>query len=104
MPIVALFGEPNSCNERGTLAGPLDAAGAYLSGIPGAGHCDFEAPTDRLCTLLCGSQTGVTPVVKSFIAAFASWRVGLDPSGEDWVVPGGVRHQELVDAGLLESL
>jgi pimeloyl-ACP methyl ester carboxylesterase len=53
-PLIGLAGEPANCNAQGHARAVFAvSAGATLKQIPDAGHCDFEAPTDRLCELLC---------------------------------------------------
>lgn len=57
-PVTMLLGAPSSCN--GTAR-----AGRWPDALPGpasvqrflhATHCDFEAPSDLLCRLLCGGR------------------------------------------------
>jgi dienelactone hydrolase len=103
-PVWALFGEPTSCNDDGGLLTPLRGAGATLHGLAGANHCDFEAPTDALCTAFCGQPTGAKATVQALLAAFAAYSLGVDPTGADWVLPPGDRHQDLLDAGVLVEL
>jgi pimeloyl-ACP methyl ester carboxylesterase len=52
-----LRGPPAFCNAYGISApwGPALPALVEDRFIEGASHCDFEAPTDRWCTLLCGA-------------------------------------------------
>jgi hypothetical protein len=35
--------------------------------LPGADHCDFESPTDRLCEFVCGD---VHPAEQATVRAF----------------------------------
>jgi len=103
VPAWAVFGEPEECNDDAGILPALDGWGADLSAIPGANHCDFEAPTNGLCTTFCGQQTGVTPLVQALLAAFAVHHLGSDPDAVRWL-PGGDRYDELVDVGVLVSL
>jgi dienelactone hydrolase len=58
-PLIGLAGEPANCNADGHGSAVFAvSAQATLKRIPGAGHCDFEAPTDRLCELLCKAPKG----------------------------------------------
>jgi len=54
VPATALVGEPSECNAS--------ASGADLDGeikhISGADHCDFESPTDWMCTTFCPDAGG----------------------------------------------
>jgi pimeloyl-ACP methyl ester carboxylesterase len=53
-PLVGLMGEPTGCNAGGNGL-PVFAASPLgdVRTVPGAGHCDFESPTDWLCQLVC---------------------------------------------------
>jgi dienelactone hydrolase len=59
-PLIALVGEPSSCNAYNNGLKVLAAARQVSSGrIAGASHCDFETPTDWLCRLVCaGGASG----------------------------------------------
>jgi dienelactone hydrolase len=57
-PVTMLIGAPSSCNGNaraarwpGALQGPVS-----VRQFPQATHCDFEAPSDLLCRLLCGGR------------------------------------------------
>jgi len=102
VPVWAVFGEPSLCSSQANMLGTVQAQGV-ASAIPGATHCDFEAPTDALCTGVCGRQTDVTPLVRALLAAFAAHHLGDDPTAIDWL-PGGTRHEELEAAGVLLAL
>lgn len=53
-PVLGLAGEATNCNARDNGRAVFAASPATtLQRIPGAGHCDFEAPTDGLCELVC---------------------------------------------------
>jgi len=57
VPAVLLHGPPGACNVF-RVAAPWAAAMPALQGeqlIGNASHCDFEAPSDDLCTALCGA-------------------------------------------------
>ncbi len=58
VPLVALSGEPSPCNaDNNGLAMVAANPHAQLERIAGANHCDFEAPTDWRCRLLCAATT-----------------------------------------------
>jgi dienelactone hydrolase len=61
-PLIGLSGEPTNCNAndnaRGVFAATRQASRVV---IPGASHCDFEAPTDALCELLCADPDQAGP-------------------------------------------
>ncbi len=53
-PLIGLAGEPTNCNANDNARAVFAATHqAQMTLIPGAGHCDFEAPTDALCELVC---------------------------------------------------
>lgn len=55
IPLIALMGEPSACNAQGNGL-PVVAASprGRVETVAGAGHCDFESPTNWLCNLICG--------------------------------------------------
>jgi hypothetical protein len=103
VPLWSVIGEPTSCNDDARILADLQGAGAAISAIPGANHCDFESPTDGLCTTFCGDHTGLTPLVQALLAAFAAHYAGTDPTAVEWL-PGGARYEELVGVGVLITL
>jgi len=61
-PLLALAGEPTNCNALDNGRAVFAATDwARVQRIDGAGHCDFEAPTDQLCELLCSDPDADTP-------------------------------------------
>ena len=61
-PILALAGEPTGCNAMANgLAVYAAAPRIRVQHVSGAGHCDFEAPTDGLCELFCSDPDGDAP-------------------------------------------
>ncbi len=53
-PLLALAGEPTNCNALDNGRAVFAATDwARVQRIKGAGHCDFESPTDGLCELVC---------------------------------------------------
>lgn len=58
LPLIGLVGEPSSCNAQNNgLEVYAAAPHAQVIRVEGASHCDFEAPTDGLCRLLCEPDT-----------------------------------------------
>lgn len=68
-PLIGIMGEPTNCNARGSGTAVFAASpNATVQRIAGAGHCDFEAPTDALCELLCDDPDGtaaITPLTSN---------------------------------------
>lgn len=102
LPRWALMGEPTACSDNADIIGALEAGGTRTSALIGATHCDFELPTDGLCTALCGGTNGSSDVVKTVLAAFAADRHGIDPTARAWV--DGESWQGLLDAGVAVEL
>lgn len=80
-PLLGLTGEATNCNANNN-AGAVFAASenAEVQRVPGAGHCDFEAPTDALCELLCEDpdhgSPAVTAALREQIIARATAAIG----------------------------
>jgi len=102
MPRWALLGEPGACSGNAAIRPYLEDGGCRTSALVGATHCDFELPTDALCTTLCGDATGAADIVKTVLAAFVADRHGLDPTARAWV--DGESWQGLLDAGVAVEL
>jgi dienelactone hydrolase len=105
VPVAALVGMPELCNSNGNAADVYaEAAGASVLRLPGADHCDFESPTDVLCTALCANGSGAEPftpeLVIAMTTAWLTWQTGLEPGGEAWW--DGVGLDSLVTAGAIE--
>ncbi len=103
VPSFGLFGEPDACNAVGNgLPGYADAAR-----ITGADHCDFEAPTDALCTTFCpdgdGDDAAVRSVIRGLMTAWVLSVSGQAPSAADWVTPGGGVYEQLLAAGTITA-
>lgn len=103
-PTLGLLGEPSMCNTDNNGAPVFDLDGRWAARVVGATHCDFEDPTDALCTAFCGEETGALPTVRAVAAAFLAWQLGVTPSGESWASPGGTEWERLVDEGTLTPL
>ena len=58
-PAIVFVGDASACNLFGS-GRPIARAAPHLvrmEKIAGASHCDFESPTSKFCTRLCGSAT-----------------------------------------------
>jgi dienelactone hydrolase len=95
IPLLALAGEPTNCNARGNGRAVLAAADqARVAPIAGAGHCDFEAPTDALCELVCqdpdagAPERGSDDRLRRRIIAAATAAVDALLGGDPLVWPG----------------
>lgn len=93
-PLIGLSCEPTNCNAndnaRAIFAGP---ALARSTRIPGAGHCDFEAPTDALWELVCidpdqaQADAGRTAQLRQHVqdSALAAIEALMTGASDDWV-------------------
>ncbi|GIK85115.1 MAG: hypothetical protein BroJett026_05960 [Betaproteobacteria bacterium] len=97
-PVAALVARSQVCNAWRNFDPALETlADATIVRIPGASHCDFEWPGDRLCRVLCvatnsraerdRAQARIRSLGVSFLAAAASdrsqaladWRGDIGP-------------------------
>lgn len=108
MPLYGLVGEPSSCNTSNNGLAAYDGAlDAVVLRIAQADHCDFENPTNVLCTAICnnGAATTSPDVIRDAVAeltvAAALVLTDLDPRGEAWWTPGEAPHDALRAAGVL---
>ncbi len=86
-PLIGLMGEPSPCNAgaRGLQVLKASRRGRAET-VPGAGHCDFESPTDGWCELVCGATAGTTTRRAEIIATTvlaAAELLGPKPKGPD---------------------
>jgi pimeloyl-ACP methyl ester carboxylesterase len=72
VPAFLLRGPSAACNAYGIADPWLDALPNLVEDrqLDAASHCDFEAPTDRLCRTICGATDAARQaVVREFIVA-----------------------------------
>lgn len=70
VPAFLLRGPSAACNAYGIADPWLEALPNLVEDrqIEAASHCDFEAPTDRLCRVICGAtDPGRQAVVREFL-------------------------------------
>jgi pimeloyl-ACP methyl ester carboxylesterase len=70
IPAFLLRGPSAACNAYGIADPWLDALPNLVEDrqLEAASHCDFEAPTDRLCRTICGgTDAGRQSAVREFI-------------------------------------
>ncbi len=89
----------------------LGAADSVGLDIADADHCDFEDPTDWLCTTFCpGGGTGfsdeeILETVRGLLVSGAVWAAGIDAGAKGhWWVPGGTYYEELRGRGAISPL
>jgi pimeloyl-ACP methyl ester carboxylesterase len=72
IPLIGLMGEPTACNARGNGLPVFQRSGLGRAQVlRGAGHCDFESPTDWLCETLCEQPAGGLASTRAAIIALA---------------------------------
>jgi hypothetical protein len=111
VPVFGIVGESSTCNSNGNFVTALQAApDSTILRVNESEHCDFESPTDELCTGFCTvanpsfSDAELRYAIGGLMTAAAISLAG-DPAAEaDWWVAGGAYHDELDAAGMLTAL
>ena len=87
--LAALYGDPGQCNSENSGRTVYDQGRALSLSLPGATHCDFEAPSNALCSLFCGGSGGpeVAVTLKRLVTSFVAWKFGNAGAGA-WWTPG----------------
>ena len=101
-PLLGLAGEPTNCNALDNGRAVFAASErAQVQRIQGAGHCDFEAPTDGLCELVCADPDGPEQAHRARIIARAGAAAGalLDGDTAGWASPAGSADGIAADRG-----
>jgi pimeloyl-ACP methyl ester carboxylesterase len=98
-PALFLAGEPTSCNAYGNMLDTLPRASRLVVlRIPGASHCDFENPTTRFCTFLCGTGSTTDAVsetratIRALATAWVEAYAGVSPESQ------AVFHRATIDS------
>ena len=61
VPIYGLIGESSQCNSNNNSLNFLTPlSSANLVRVNGSDHCDFEAPTNWMCTSFCSGSSSVS--------------------------------------------
>lgn len=110
-PAYAVIGESSLCNAANNGAGMVLAApdGRVLRAVE-ADHCDFEDPTDEVCTALCqasddaSDDAGIHDVIGRLATGFLLARAGLDPSGLDAWSVGSESYEAEIAAGAIAEV
>lgn len=98
-PTLRLVGEPSACNASGNGRDWSMGGTDWLVEVPGASHCDFENPTDSLCTMVCGAEDAARQAVVGEYAT--AWLVhALLGGAEAWV--GGAEANADRDDGRID--
>jgi pimeloyl-ACP methyl ester carboxylesterase len=108
VPLYGLLGEPSSCNSDSNGLPVYDATpGAVPLLVVDADHCDFESPTDWMCTTFCDapgqqfSDPQIQTTVRGLATALLLWRSGLSEDASSWWTEGGASYEALLDMGAI---
>ena len=84
--LAALVGAPSQCNSNNSGVEVYRQGNAAMMTIAGATHCDFEAPTNFLCTAACGGSAGegAQAAIRQLVTSFAAWKLGLSAAAAWW--------------------
>lgn len=111
VPAYGLFGESSSCNASNNGVAMLNGVAQHRAvRVSEADHCDFEAPTDWVCTVVCQggndafSDDEIAAGIRGLATAFLLWQTGVAPEAEQWWIPGEPYYEELRSSGLVTDL
>ena len=84
--LAAIAGDPSQCNSNNSGVAIYQRGSAQTLSVAQATHCDFEAPSNFLCTATCGGTGGPTveATVRQLVTAYAAWKLGLDEAASWW--------------------
>lgn len=106
-PSAALLADPGSCNASGNgqaMFAPITERAVYR--LAGTTHCDYENPTNFLCTLACSGTASnadeVNEAVSALFTAFALRYGAGDEAAAAWWTPGEAAFDSI--ASLLTAL
>ena len=103
--LAALVGAPSQCNSSNSGVEIYREGSADMFTITGATHCDFEAPTNFICTAACGGSVGEEgqSTIRQLTTSYVAWKLGLDAAAL-WWDEESVIVQRLIDSGQVSSL
>ncbi len=111
VPYFGLVGESSGCNsENNGVNVAQRVSRAMALRVTEADHCDFENPTDWLCTTLCAGGNGqfqdsdIQDTIRGLFTAAVMDATGSDDAVDHWWLDGGVFRSELNDLGAVSSL
>ena len=111
IPVRGLFGESGLCNTWNSGQSAYEAASdADNFRVTEADHCDFEAPTDTVCTAMCGGSNvsfdddDILSTIMGMSTGFMMWQALGESEGETWWTSTGTAFTVLEDAGAISDL
>ena len=108
LPAAGSLGEPSSCNANSNGIAFYEAAPAAIAlKVTEADHCDFEGPTDALCTSFCAGtnalfdEATIRKAIVGLATSYVLWQSGVDASAAGWWSPEGEAFGYLTTIGLV---
>ena len=111
IPLWGLLAEPSDCNAYGNgLDVYFESNHGNAISIIEADHCDFELPTNFLCTFLCQgsndlfSEDEINNVILNLSTAYLLHHSGIQDDAISMWVPGNDYYEGLIADGAIEQL
>ncbi len=110
VPAAFFLGESSACNASNSGRVPYEAAPDHVGWrVTEADHCDFESPTDGLCTFACTgtnedfSDSDIQETLGGLMTSWAMLSLGLDPGAASWWQSGGTWNDSLQASGAISA-
>ena len=111
IPIWGLLGESSSCNAYGNgLNVYLEAENGNAISITEADHCDFEFPTNLVCTLFCQEENetfqenDIKSIILNLSTSYLLHHSGNVADLNLFWTPGNYYYDDLIGEGAIEQL
>ncbi|MEL1231095.1 MAG: alpha/beta fold hydrolase [Candidatus Neomarinimicrobiota bacterium] len=111
IPVWGLLGESSSCNAYGNgLNVYLEAENGNAISISEADHCDFEFPTNFVCTLLCQEENetfqedDIKTIILNLSTSYLLYHSGYVADINLFWTPGNYYYDDLIGEGAIEQL
>ena len=111
IPIWGMLGESSSCNANGNgLNVYLEAENGNAISVSEADHCDFEFPTNFVCTLFCQeenenfTESSIKSIILNLSTSYLLYHSGNVPDLNLFWTPGNYYYDDLIDQGAIDQL
>lgn len=111
IPLWGLLAEPTDCNAYGNgLDVYYESNHGNAISITEADHCDFESPTDFLCTFLCQgsndlySEDEINDVILNLSTSYLLHHSGIEIDATSIWMPGSDYYEDLISDGAIQQL
>jgi len=111
IPLWGLLAEPTDCNAYGNgLDVYYESNHGNAISITEADHCDFESPTDFLCTFLCQgsndlySEDEINDVILNLSTSYLLHHSGIEIDATSMWMPGSDYYEDLISDGAIQQL